>query len=646
MARGFSQYSSELSHCSAIMLLFACFAVFLQFPSAAFASAPAQNSAPLCQAEIQRIEAAKGDLKQEMQRPADGWVKLEKLPDQWEKRWPDFHGMAWYKIHFSYGCADNLQNLPVSFAIEGITQSGRVFLNDDLLWQDLSVKAPASRSQYVPRLWNLPASSLRQGQNTLWIQVYGSLTQKSGLGHAVLGSYPETYKIYKTWLLEKRTLPILNTIVNIVVGVFYFLAWLANRKEKAFFWFAMTGAGWVIYSFCFLYTDPLPFFTAIGIDRIQNITFCFYSVAGYLSAWHFAHKPFPRIQKALFMFLGTAAICIGLAPADKVSAVMQLFFAAAVLIFIAKCVSYPVIAYKSKLPETYLLAVMYFIYLPIAVNDAQFMMTMEGRPLSPYAGPFTTMAVGAILALRLARNTRQIERFNRTLAENVTQAKQELTASLGQQHKLALENARLQERIHLSHDLHDGLGGSIVRSIIMLEQNDKKVDKPQVLSILKMLRSDLRQVVDSGSSLSSKVPDTPVEWGAPMRHRFAQLFEEIDIRSQWHFEQAWRILPTALQCLTLTRVAEEALTNILKHSEASEVTVALTAADSHELVLRIQDNGVGFDPQTVEAGLHVGLQSMQARISRLGGIFSISSAAGHTAIQVILPLKPDLQLSS
>ncbi|WP_228200369.1 hypothetical protein [Acinetobacter sp. WCHAc010034] len=78
MARGFSQYSSELSHYSAIMLLFACFAVFIQFPSTAFASAPAQNSAPPCQAEIQRIETAKGDLKQEMQRPADGWVKLGK----------------------------------------------------------------------------------------------------------------------------------------------------------------------------------------------------------------------------------------------------------------------------------------------------------------------------------------------------------------------------------------------------------------------------------------------------------------------------------------------------------------------------------------------------------------------------------------
>lgn len=60
------------------------------------------------------------------------------------------------------------------------------------------------------------------------------------------------------------------------------------------------------------------------------------------------------------------------------------------------------------------------------------MITMEGRPFLLIL-PFTTMAVGAILAMRLARNARQIERFNKTLAENVTQAKQELTASLGQQ---------------------------------------------------------------------------------------------------------------------------------------------------------------------------------------------------------------------
>lgn len=637
MAVGFAQASFKLNHDTFIMAIFTCFISCLGLFNTAFAASTTQHPKDVCRTIIHKIMAAQGNVNQETQRPTQGWVNLEKLPDRWEKRWPNFHGVAWYKIEFSYTCDTHMSNPPLSLAIEGITQSGKIFLNDDLLWQDLYLKEPASRSQYMPRIWNLPTSSLKQGQNTLWIQVYGSITQKSGLGHVALGNYPSTYSLYKTWLLEKRILPELNTMVNIVVGVFYLLAWLANRKEKAFLWFGITGFGWVIYSFCFLYTDPVSFLTTISIDRLQNIIFCFYTVGGCLGALYFVNKSFPLIQKLLFIFLAVATVCIALAPTNQVSAVIQFFFSIAVAIFLLKCITYPFIAYKSKLPETYLLAILYLIYLPIAFNDAQFMITMEGRPLSPYTGPFSTMAVGAILAMRLARNARQIERFNKTLAENVTQAKQELTASLEQQHKLSIENARLQERIHLSHDLHDGLGGSIVRSIITLEQNDK-VTKPQVLSILKMLRSDLRQIIDSGSSLSSKVPANPVEWGAPIRYRFTQLFEEIDICSKWYFEKTWKNMPIALECLTLTRVAEEALTNILKHSQASEVKVSLTETANNELMMYIQDNGIGFNPKTVEAGLHVGLQSMHARIHRLGGEFKIDSQPGKTSIQVILPL--------
>ena len=229
-----SEYrSNPIKH--AIIGCFIWFASFIGLSSSAFASSQQHSGAAECQAKIQRIETVQSNPNQEMQRPAQGWVNLEKLPDRWEKRWPDFHGIAWYKIHFSYTCDTNMSNPPLSFAIEGITQSGKIFLNDDLLWQDLYLKEPASRSQYMPRIWNLPTSSLKQGQNTLWIQVYGSITQKSGLGHVALGNYPSTYSLYKTWLLEKRILPELNMMVNIVVGVFYLLAWLANRKEKAFF---------------------------------------------------------------------------------------------------------------------------------------------------------------------------------------------------------------------------------------------------------------------------------------------------------------------------------------------------------------------------------------------------------------------------
>ncbi|MDN5511796.1 sensor histidine kinase [Acinetobacter sp.] len=76
-----------------------------------------------------------------------------------------------------------------------------------------------------------------------------------------------------------------------------------------------------------------------------------------------------------------------------------------------------------------------------------------------------------------------------------------------------------------------------------------------------------------------------------------------------------------------------------------EVMVSLSESD-HQLILQIQDNGIGFDPATVEQGLHVGLHSMCTRISRIGGQFEIDSEPGHTTIQVILPLTESKQMTA
>ena len=53
--------------------------------------------------------------------------------------------------------------------------------------------------------------------------------------------------------------------------------------------------------------------------------------------------------------------------------------------------------------------------------------------------------------------------------------------------------------------------------------------------MLKLLRDDLRQIIDSGSSIDNKVPETPVIWIAPVRYRFTQLLEEMDIAVEWSF---------------------------------------------------------------------------------------------------------------
>ena len=169
----------------------------------------------------------------------------------------------------------------------------------------------------------------------------------------------------------------------------------------------------------------------------------------------------------------------------------------------------------------------------------------------------------------------------------------------------------------------------------MLVENNRQLSNPQILSLLKMLRSDLRQMIDMGSSLSSTPPKTPREWIAPLRYRFVRIFEELNIESVWQCNEQWIDQPTPLITITLSRMAEEALTNILKHSQASYVNVLLK--ENENFILEIHDNGKGFDPQQVEKELHVGLQSMQSRVEKMKGTLTIQSQPQSTLICIMLP---------
>ena len=85
----------------------------------------------------------------------------------------------------------------------------------------------------------------------------------------------------------------------------------------------------------------------------------------------------------------------------------------------------------------------------------------------------------------------------------------------------------------------------------------------------------------------------------------------------------------------LLRVTQEALTNVARHAEASEVGVVLTVGGD-AVVLAIQDDGVGFDPSAPRVG-H-GLSNLHDRVTLLGGTITVDAAPGRgTAIRVIVP---------
>jgi len=94
-----------------------------------------------------------------------------------------------------------------------------------------------------------------------------------------------------------------------------------------------------------------------------------------------------------------------------------------------------------------------------------------------------------------------------------------------------------------------------------------------------------------------------------------------------------------LQAVSLFRVAQEALRNAERHAQASQIDIQLDDADD-KLVLRITDDGIGFDVKNIELSKDrgIGLTNMRERVERNGGSFQLTSQPGRTSLTASFPL--------
>jgi signal transduction histidine kinase len=100
------------------------------------------------------------------------------------------------------------------------------------------------------------------------------------------------------------------------------------------------------------------------------------------------------------------------------------------------------------------------------------------------------------------------------------------------------------------------------------------------------------------------------------------------------------IPPVALPVkISLYRIVQEALSNAARHGKVDHHTLLL-ASDDCNILLEVQDEGVGFDLRKLaqQPGLHFGLEGMRERVRLLNGNISIQSAPGQgTRVQVVVP---------
>lgn len=190
----------------------------------------------------------------------------------------------------------------------------------------------------------------------------------------------------------------------------------------------------------------------------------------------------------------------------------------------------------------------------------------------------------------------------------------------------AREQAALQERERIYADLHDDLGAKLLGLIYQAES-------PVQADLARAILQDLRDVV----TRSRGTPGTLGDVLADIRSEAAQRLAVVGIGLAW---EAPEDLPDPMldrgRALHLHRIVREALSNTIRHAQASKVRVRVRAARG-ELLLDITDDGSGV-AAVVRAG--AGMRGMRDRAGALDGrIDWADGTAGGAKVLLRMPLE-------
>jgi signal transduction histidine kinase len=222
-------------------------------------------------------------------------------------------------------------------------------------------------------------------------------------------------------------------------------------------------------------------------------------------------------------------------------------------------------------------------------------------------------------------------------AVQLTAELKQLTADL-QQARTRLVTAREEERRRLRRDLHDGLGPTLASLTFKIDaaRNLLNQDRERADRLLEGVRQQAQEAITDIRRLVYDLrPPTLDELGllSALREQVTSS-QTPGLQITVDTQESLPPLPAAVE-VAAYRIAQEALTNVVRHAAARQCLLCLRLRD-HVLTLQITDDGKGIMP-----GHHigVGLLAMQERAVELGGKCTITAGpSGGTTIQVSLPL--------
>lgn len=244
------------------------------------------------------------------------------------------------------------------------------------------------------------------------------------------------------------------------------------------------------------------------------------------------------------------------------------------------------------------------------------------------------------LELRVAQRTSELQEAHSALAQKEAELR-----SFSRQ----LIQIREDEQRRIANDLHDEVGALVVAvtsSLSIAEAEIKDGHGDMALDCIARAKAIVRKEVNNLKKIATSLRPPNLEIIGlvdALRLYFSELTDTVDVKINYTVDIDDESIVGEEMAIVLYRVAQEALTNVLKHAQASNVYIRLFVENDF-IGLELIDDGKGFEPNSSDAlctatRVKMGVVGMRERVESMNGSFVIrSSQLSGTEITVMLPL--------
>lgn len=511
--------------------------------------------------------------------------------------------VVWYRTEFDHpqGGGSGLWMLYLPCFYGG----GRVWLNGELVASVLESGAGRRVRWERPMLLPLPLPVLRDGVNVLHLRaVRAHMPSATGLPRLVVGTQDDLQPQFERRLFVVRTMPMVTVLGGSVVGAFVIYIWLRRRSEILCGLFGVAALPWALRTATFV-IDTLPAWLWPWWRLMYHATTGGFIVLMSLFALKLAgwYRPWIALALGAYWLLGPLAYLLAGAHAEVL--VGRWWVAGLIPVGLSIVVFTAIAAVRERTVANVAIFVAVTVGVIAGIHDyivawrAPWLQALlpdwsDHRIfLMHYGANLLLIVMGAVLTVRFVRSLDDAEQAKATLAARVAEREREVVASYERIAALQRERATVEERQRIMQDLHDGLGSQLFTSL-------------------------------SRAALGNFL----FRWEGRLR--------DAGVVPTWQIDVPDAVLAIAPHdTLQILRVLQEALTNVLKHSQATRVRVSLSQGETG-LRLQVDDDGRGLPAGGAHAGR--GHANMRVRAQRLGACLEIVSAARGARVALDLPL--------